>query len=90
MILVAADMEKPSAPPLIAPITCGPDNVREFNAALRAHLPGAPELIKAFMSAGLMEGLRGVEIGPLGSLQTGVQPVLPLEAEKRLQGHQSK
>lgn len=81
-------MKEASTPGLLAPITCGPDNVREFNAALRAHLPGAPELIKAFMSAGLMEGLRGVEIGPLGSLQTGVQPVLPLEAEKRLQGRQ--
>lgn len=81
-------MEEASTPGLLAPITCGPDNVREFNAALRAHLPGAHELIKAFMSAGLMEGLRGVEIGPLGSLPTGVQPVLPLEAEKRLQGRQ--
>lgn len=82
-------MEKPSVPPLVAPITCGPDNVREFNAALRTHLPGAHELIKAFMARGMMDGLRGVQIGPLGSLPTGVQPVLSLEAEKRLQGYQS-
>ena len=83
-------MEKASTPGLLGPITCGHDNVREFNTALRTHLPGAHELIKAFMSAGLMEGLRGVQIGPQGSLPAGVQPVLPLEAEKRLQGHQAK
>ncbi len=82
-------MEKSSARPLVAPITCGPDNVPEFNAALRTHLPGAHDLIKALMARGMMDGLRGVQIGPRGSLPTGVQPVLSLEAEKRLQGHQS-
>ena len=77
-------MEKPYAPELVAPITCGPDNVPAFNAALRAHLPGAHDLIRAFVGKGMMDGLRGVTLGPAGSLPQGVQPVLSLEAEKRI------
>ena len=77
-------MEKPSAPPLVAPITCGPDNVPAFNAALRTHLPGAHNLVRALMGLGMVEGLRGATLGPAGSLPDGVQPVLSLEAEQRL------
>ena len=76
-------MEKPSAPPLVAPITCGPDNVPAFNAALRQHLPGAHDLIKAFMARGMMEGLRGVTLAPVGTLPAGVQPVTSLAAALR-------
>ena len=39
-------------------ITCGEDNVKDFNNQLRLHLPGAIDLIKALISAGLMPGLR--------------------------------
>ncbi len=77
-------MEKPSVPPLVAPITCGPDNVRAFNAALREHLPGAHDLIKALMDRGMMQGLRGVTLSPVGTLPAGVQPVTSLAAENRI------
>ena len=66
-------------------MTCQPDNVAEFNQALKTHLPGAHDLIKALMSRGMMEGLRGVTLAPVGTLPAGVQPVLPLAAENRLQ-----
>ena len=77
-------MEKPSALPLVAPITCGPDNTGEFNTALRQHLPGAHDLIRALMANGMMDGLRGVTLAPAGSLPAGVQPILSLEAECRI------
>ena len=77
-------MEKPSVTPLVAPITCGPDNVQAFNAALREHLPGAHDLIKALMDRGMMQGLRGVTLAPAGALPCGVQPILSLEAEHRI------
>ena len=77
-------MEKPSALPLVAPITCGPDNTGEFNTALRQHLPGAHDLIRALMASGMMDGLRGVTLAPAGALPCGVQPILSLEAEHRI------
>ena len=77
-------MEKPSALPLVAPITCGPDNTGEFNTALRQHLPGAHDLIRALMARGMMEGLRGVTLAPVGTLPAGVQPVTSLAAENRI------
>lgn len=83
-------MEKPSVPPLVAPITCGPDNVKDFNAALREHLPGAHDLIKALMDRGMMEGLRRVTLAPVGTLPAGVQPVLSADAEKRIQAAHDK
>lgn len=69
----------------LKPMTCRPDNVAEFNQALKTHLPGAHDLIKAFMARGMMQGLRGVTLAPVGTLPAGVQPVLPLTAENRLQ-----
>ena len=77
-------MEKPSALPLVAPITCGPDNTGEFNTALRQHLPGAHDLIRALMARGMMDGLRGITLAPAGALPAGVQPILSLEAERRI------
>ena len=83
-------MEKPSALPLVAPITCGPDNTGEFNTALRQHLPGAHDLIRALMARGMMDGLRGVTLAPVGTLPAGVQPVLSADAEKRIQAAHDK
>lgn len=51
-------------------LTCGPENVREFNAALRNHAPEAFDLAKALHAAGLLDGLRGARLaigGPLPS-----------------------
>lgn len=80
-------MEKTAAPP--APITCGPENVDPFRQALRAALGDeGMVLVRAFYDAGLIDGLRGVRIGPLGSLQrpgeVGVCPTLSDAAESRL------
>ena len=78
-------MEKPAAPP--APITCGPENVEPFRQTLRAALGDeGMVLVRAFYDAGLIDGLRGVRIGPLGSLQRpgGVCPTLSDAAESRL------
>ena len=80
-------MEKPAAPP--APITCGPENVEPFRRALRAALGDEGiALVRAFYDGGLIDSLRGVRIGPLGSLQrpgeVGVCPVLSDAAESRL------
>lgn len=80
-------MEKTAAPP--APITCGPENVDPFRQALRAALGDeGMVLVRAFYDAGLIDGLRGVRIGPLGSLQrpgeVGVCPTLSDSAESRL------
>ena len=62
-------------------MTCRPDNVAKFNQALKTHLHGAHDLIKAFMARGMMEGLRGVTLAPVGTLQAGVQPVLDTAAQ---------
>ncbi len=80
-------MEKTAAPP--APITCGPENVDPFRQTLRAALGDeGMALVRAFYDAGLIDGLRGVRIGPLGSLQrpgeVGVCPTLSDAAESRL------
>lgn len=53
---------------------CTAENVAAFNARLRSELPEAYALAKAFHSAGLMDGLRGARIGPVGSLARGVVP----------------
>ena len=80
-------MEIPPHPP--APITCGPENVEPFRQTLRAALGDeGMVLVRAFYDAGLIDGLRGVRIGPLGSLQrpgeVGVCPTLSDAAESRL------
>lgn len=66
-------------------LTCTPDNIVEFNQALRTHLPESRPLLKALITRGMLDGLRGATIAPVGALPDGVQPVLPLEAEKRIQ-----
>lgn len=55
---------------------CTAENVAAFNARLRSELPEAYALARAFHSAGLMDGLRGARIGPVGSLGRGVVPEL--------------
>lgn len=66
------------------PLICTPENISEFNATLRRELQEAHALAKALVELGLMEGLRGARIGPLGSLPSGVRPVTSMAAEKRL------
>lgn len=66
-------------------IACGPENVIEFNAALRASLPAAHSLARALHQRGMIDGLRGARIGPVGGFESGVVPVLSDEAEKREQ-----
>lgn len=56
-----------------------------FNARLRREAPEAFALAQALHKAGMLDGLRGARIGPLGSLPgEGVVPVLSDEAEARL------
>lgn len=69
--------------PLAQPITCGPENIAEFNARLRAELPEFHAFAKLLHEAGLIDGLRGARIGPVGAFERGVQPLLPIDAEKR-------
>lgn len=77
---------KEPAEPLTAVMHCTADNVREFNAALRQHLPGAHDLARELHRLGLITGLAGARIGPAGSLADprAVQPVLPYDTERRL------
>tara|TARA_R110002049_G_scaffold73666_23_gene190306 strand:+ start:1797 stop:1991 length:195 start_codon:yes stop_codon:yes gene_type:complete len=48
------------------PITCTPENVAQFNAALRQQ-PDLFEFAKALHKAGLIDGLAGARITPLAS-----------------------
>lgn len=65
---------------------CTAENVAAFNARLRSELPEAYALARAFHSAGLMDGLRGARIGPVGSLgQGGVVPELSGAVNGQLQ-----
>lgn len=41
---------------------CGPENIREFNLALRQRLPGCHALAKALFEAGMMPGLAGASL----------------------------
>ena len=43
-------------------LVCGPENVREFNAALRQAAPECLELIRALRAEGLLDGLRGARL----------------------------
>lgn len=63
---------------------CTAGNVAAFNARLRDELPEVYALAKALHGAGLIDGLRGARIGPVGSLERGVVPVLSASAESRL------
>lgn len=66
-------------------LTCGPENVTDFNARLRAELPEFYAIARECHRLGLIDGLRGARIGPLGSLgQGGVVPVLSADTESRL------
>lgn len=49
-------------------ITCGPENVAEFNAELRKHCPEAFELAKALHAVGLISGLAGAKLAVGGPL----------------------
>ncbi len=64
-------------------LTCTPENVQAFNQRMRSQLPGAHALAKALHAHGLMDGLRGARIAPLGALPGGVVPVASAEVEKR-------
>lgn len=49
-------------------LTCGPENVAEFNAALRNHAPQAFDLARHLHQLGMIDGLRGARLaigGPL-------------------------
>lgn len=70
-------------------ITCGPENVQAFNARLRAELPEFHAFAQALHRHGLIDGLRGARIGPVGSLgQGGAVPTLSDGAETRLAAKQ--
>ena len=72
-------------------LTCGPENVRDFNARLRAEVPEAFALAKAFEAAGLIDGLRGAKIAPAGGLaDAGVAVALSDAAEARLAGKRGR
>jgi hypothetical protein len=43
-------------------IVCGGENVKEFNAALRQHLPEFHAQVKALYQAGLIPGLAGATL----------------------------
>lgn len=68
-------------PPIRQAITCSPDNIAEFNARLRAELPEFAAFAKAMLDAGLIDGLRGARIGPVGSLPADGVPMTPLSLE---------
>lgn len=77
-------MEKP-----IQPMACGPENVTIFRRAFREAMGDEGQaLLRALFEAGMVEGMRGVRIGPPGGLQrhgeASVCPVLPDAAEARL------
>lgn len=66
-------MEQPAqhpAHPAQAPKvrTCGPENVGDFNAALRQHAPEAFDLAKALHGLGMLQGLRGARLAIGGTL----------------------
>lgn len=65
-------------------LVCTPETLREFNATLRAELPEAHALAKELVALGLMEGLRGARIGPVGGFEAGAVPILSDATEKRL------
>lgn len=66
-------------------ITCTPDNAQAFNARLRDEMPEFHAFAKECHRLGLIDGLRGARIGPVGSLgQGGAVPVLSYDAESRL------
>lgn len=66
-------------------IACGPENVQSFNARLRAELPEFHAFAKALRERGMIDGLRGARIGPVGSLeQRGVTPTASPAVESRL------
>ena len=64
---------------------CHEANVREFNVALREQ-PDIREFAIALHQAGLIDGLRGARLRPVGTgpTEVGVTPVLSFDAEKRL------
>lgn len=51
-------------------VTCGPENVSEFNAELRRHAPEAFDLARALHAAGMIDGLRGARLAIGGTLPT--------------------
>ncbi len=72
-----------------AVMQCNPANLAAFNARLRAELPEFHAFAKKCHRLGLIDGLRGARIGPVGSLgQGGVVPELSDEAESRLAAKQ--
>lgn len=82
------EAESPVQPANVGPaITCGPENVAHFNARLRTELPEFAVFAKALHERGMIDGLRGARLGPVGSLdQRGVVPVLAAATETRLAG----
>ena len=84
----AAKEEKASAE---AGMQCNPTNLAAFNARLRAELPEAYDLAKALHQLGMIDGLRGARIGPVGSLGGGgVQVELSNAAEARLKAKEAR
>lgn len=79
-------MEKPVA---VQAMTCAEDNQAAFRSAFRKAVGAEGQAFaKALFDAGLINGLRGARIGPLGATcpagEVGVCPVLSDAAESRL------
>lgn len=73
------EVEEKEAPALA--ITCGPENVAEFNARLRTELPEFHAFAKALHERGMIDGLRGARIGPVGSLPDNGVPLTAISTE---------
>lgn len=74
-------------PESVKAITCGPENVADFNAALRQHAPEAHDMAKALHKRGLISGLAGARMRPTGADQqaagVAVRPTLSAALEAR-------
>lgn len=66
---------------MIAKITCGPENAKEFNAALRAALPEFHALAMDLYKHGLIDGLRGATLQILeGEESVAAEQLAPVAA----------
>ena len=67
---------------------CTPENAREFNTALRESLPEAHDLARALHKAGMIDGLRGARIRPVGGENSrglvAARPTLSAASEARI------
>lgn len=68
-------------------IVCGPENVREFNALLRTHVPAFHDLAKSLHQAGLIDGLAGATLQMLDDDDNAEQAAQQHPTTPRTCGH---